>query len=82
MITPTKFDQQTGTLGRPPSMTEEECASLPVFRDEAQYLSCWRVSWRDRLKILFGAPLWLWVFSGGGHPPVAIETENPFEERK
>jgi hypothetical protein len=80
---PIKFPQSTGTLTRPPSMTDEECAPLPVHMcvNQDSIISCWRPSWRERLAVVFGCPVWLWVIgTGGRHPPVAIEVENPFAE--
>lgn len=76
---PIKFPQANFTLTRPPTMTDEECISLDVYADpnRDQMLSCWQPTWSERLALLFGRPLWLWVF-GGRHPPVAIEVHNPF----
>lgn len=78
---PIKFPQANLVLEKPSSMTDEECASLHVYRRQPgaadDLISCWRPSWRERLAILFGRPVWLWVF-GRAHPPVAIEVHNPF----
>lgn len=75
---PTKFDQQTDELQRPPSMTDEECAPLPVFRDGQVCISCWRGTWWDRLRFLFTGRVWLWVHMGRTQPPVYVGTDCPF----
>lgn len=73
-MTPSDFPQKTIVLQRPPSMTDEECSPLAVCQlDDGACLSRWVPSWRERLALLFGAPLWLWVVSGRTQPPVALE---------
>lgn len=52
---------------------------LPVHRYQDAFVSCWKPTWRERLAILFGKPVWLGV-SGDNHPPVYIEVHNPFCE--
>lgn len=78
---PSTFPQATALLHRPVSMTDKECASLWVHKTDGAFVSCWRPTWRERLAILFGCPLWLWVI-GYSHPPVALEVHNPFPEDK
>jgi len=71
------FEGQTLVLGAPREWDHDaygKCAGLPVRRDNGMYSSLWRPTWRDRLAILFGARLRLFVV-GKVHPPVAIETE-------
>lgn len=74
-MTPSDFPQSNGTLQKPPTMTDEECSPLKVHRalSHNAYISCWRPTWRERLAILFGSPVWLWVY-GERHPPVALDT--------
>jgi hypothetical protein len=76
---PISFAQMTGELTRPPSMSDEECSPLPVHYSmyEETIISCWRPTWRERLAILFGKPVWLLVF-GYSHPPVDIQVQSPF----
>lgn len=76
---PISFPQQTVELQKPASMTAEECGGLPVFRDGTHCISCWRPSWRERLALLLGRPVWLWVWMGNTQPPVALTVESPFE---
>jgi len=79
---PVEFKGQNCVLQRPQGMSQAECGPLPVFRDGRYCISCWRPGWRDRLAVLFGRPLWLWVWSGGTQPPVSVSTLHPFLEVK
>ena len=69
-MNPIKFKEANGTLQKPESMTDEECQSLPVFRDGKQCISCWKLTWKEKLFILLYGRVWLSVFSGNTQPPV------------
>lgn len=58
-------------LAKPKSMTDEECGSLPVFGVDGQCVSCWRMSWRERLSALVFGRMWIAVLSGQSQPPIA-----------
>ena len=79
---PIKFDESNANLARPSDMTDEQCQSLPIVR--VQYpewvtcVSCWQMSWRDRLKLLVTGKVWLGVI-GHTQPPVFIEADKPFK---
>lgn len=32
---------------------------LPTYSDGTQTISCWAFTWKERLQVLFGRPLWL-----------------------
>ena len=54
-MTPVKFKESNRTLGKPESMTDEECSSLEVFTDESICISCWQMNLLERLRaLLFG----------------------------
>jgi hypothetical protein len=78
---PISFPQQTGIMQKPPTMTDEECSPLPVHRcvNHCAFISCWKPTWRERLALFFGKPMWVWV-SGDQHPPIAIDVQNPFQD--
>ena len=76
-MTPSDFPQANLTLAKPAGMTDEQCKPLRVHTTGAEFVSCWRLTWRERLAILFGRPLWLWIV-GRGHPPVMLSVENPW----
>jgi len=53
-----------------------ECGELPVYRGGTQLVSSWRVSWHERLSILFFGRVWLQVWGGRTQPPVALSGER------
>ena len=79
---PTAFPEQTIVLQRPAGMTEEQCGTLAVFTDGDHCISRWAPSWKERLLLVLGAPVWLWVWSGRTQPPVAVTVavtvDSPF----
>jgi hypothetical protein len=78
---PIPFAQSNKTLGPPPGMTNEECGSLPIYNDGVYCVSCWQMSWRERLSALFFGKVWLHVMGGHTQPPVAIDvTKTIFKE--
>lgn len=75
---PVSFPESNKTLTKPVGMTDEECMSLEVFTNGEQVISQWKPDWRDRLRLLFGKPIWLSCWSGHTAPPVRVMTEYPF----
>ena len=81
-MNPTTFPESTKTLAKPRSMTDEECGPLPVYvTDEDDFaigvvISCWRMSWRERLSALLSGRVWLSVWSGVTQPPVALTVKR------
>lgn len=54
---------------------------LPVFTNGEQCISCWRMSWRERLSALFFGRVWVAVLSGRTQPPIyAQASKNYLEE--
>lgn len=74
---PVEFKEQNKNLLKPSSMTDEECGSLPVFSDGELCVSCWSLSIKERIKMLFTGVLWLGVYSGKSQPPVWITADKP-----
>jgi hypothetical protein len=60
---PIEFIEQNKTLGKPESMTDEECGSLPVFSDGNQCISCWQLTDEEIEKIKETKCIWLGVMS-------------------
>jgi len=88
---PSKFAQSTASLRRPSTMSEKECGSLDVWQGclayppEGYTLSRWRPSLRERLALLFGGSVWLWIHAGGStQPPAALSASlrGPFERSR
>ena len=75
---PIDFAERTVMLQRPAGMTEEECGTLPIYRDlkAGCCISCWRPSIRERLSFLFFGRLWIRVYSGVTQPPIAMSAER------
>ncbi len=78
---PTNFKQQNTVYKAPDGMTEEECGALPAFKYEAGVISCWKLSFRERLKCLFTGKVWLDVLMRG-QPPVWLGVDAPFISAK
>lgn len=56
-----------------PALKTTTSSGMPCF------VSCWRLSWRERILALVGGRIWLNVL-GNGHPPVWVGTECPLDE--
>jgi len=52
-------------------------SDLPAFRADNETISCWRLTWRERLLLLFRGHVWLRVW--GHQPPVCIEQRSPWK---
>lgn len=52
---PVEFFQQTAVLAK----DQPEYQPLPVWQDDDHTLSCWTFTFWERVRILFGNPLWL-----------------------
>ncbi len=77
---PLEFEQQSDILGKPDTMTDEECGPLPIYSDGQQCISLWRMSWRERVSSLLFGRVWLHVHSGRTQPPVGLQvTREVFE---
>lgn len=65
---PHNFDEANAILA--PPRHRDDTRPLAVHRTGDQQISCWRLSWRERLSALLFGRCWLYVV--GGHPPVAM----------
>lgn len=73
---PVKFKEANRTLLKPSDMTDAECSSLWVYTDGVQCISCWKLSWKQRLKALLFGRVWLSVRSGSTQPPVWLDCDK------
>ena len=62
--------------GWPADEKREEVLDLPAYRADHQTISCWRMTWRERLTVLFTGRVWLHVV--GHQPPVYVGGRDPF----
>lgn len=77
---PISFPEANKNLQKPQGMTDEECGPLPVYNDGQQSISCWKMTWRERLSALIYGRVWLYVHYGLSQPPVALSaTKTVFE---
>ena len=52
----------------------DDIIDLPVFRNGEEIISCWRIPFLKRIKVLFCGHVWLRV-QGKTHAPVCVSTE-------
>lgn len=74
---PIEFKERNITYTKPADMTDEECGSLPAYRNGIDNISCWKMSIKERLKALFTGVVWIDVI-GGGQPPIWLGVNTPF----
>lgn len=78
---PIKFKEQNITFTKPESMTDEQCSSLPGLRHPDGIISCWHMSLRERIKVLFTGVVWFDVV-GQNQPPIWLGVDIPFKKGK
>jgi hypothetical protein len=71
-----KFPLSNATLSAPAGLPDVQ--PLPVYTDGQTVVSCWRMSWRERLSALVVGKCWLAVLSGKTQPPVVLSVERRF----
>jgi hypothetical protein len=76
---PVSFAEQTKVLNANPNQLEIDglaVGGLPVFSDGEQCISCWRLNWWERLKVLLFGRVWLGIHMGATQPPVWLCAER------
>ena len=74
-MNPIEFPEQTIVWARnqPPYLP------LPAYINEHETISCWRLSWRERWRVLWSGRLWLRQMNYGAPlQPQAPCVESPF----
>lgn len=56
---PMKFEEANRCLTKPADMTDEECGSLWVYSDGHDCVSCWKLTFRERISVLLFGRVWL-----------------------
>lgn len=51
---------------------------LPIWTDGEQCLSCWSLSWRERLNVLLFGHVWLATLTGANQPPVCLTADKEY----
>jgi len=67
---PIMFREATGILRG----GSKDILDLPVYRNDEQVISCWKIPIMRRLRVLFTGRVYLHVL-GKTHPPLCIETD-------
>lgn len=75
-MNPIKFKEANKNLLKPNNMTDEECKSLWVYTDNQQCISCWKMTFKQRIKALLFGKVWLSVYSGQTQPPVWLDCDK------
>lgn len=75
---PIDFPQSTKVLQKPEKMLDTDCQPLPIWSDGKECVSCWKPTFKERVRILFTGKVWLSVLSGRTQPPVFITGNNFF----
>ena len=77
MAEPTKFPEANFTWkGWEADENRNEVLDLPAYRYDNKTISCWKLTWRERLCALFFGKAWLTVI--GRQPPVYVSPKCPF----
>ena len=63
-------------------LTKEDCLPLPVYANGEQIVSCWKMSWKERIKALFYGKVWLSVMGEKTHPPVWLMCDKTVFEKE
>ena len=79
---PIKFNEANKELLKPDNMTDEECSSLWVYTDGNQCISCWKMSFKQKIKALLFGKVWFCVLSGQTQPPVWVDCDRTVFLRK
>jgi hypothetical protein len=72
---PIEFPEQTivWAKNQPPYLP------LPAYTNDSETISCWSLTWRERLRVLWSGRLWLRQMNFGAPlQPQAPSVETPF----
>ena len=79
MAKPTEFPEQNFVLkGGETDDDKPKVLDLPCHRTDALTISCWKLDKSEIEEIAKTGKVWLYIM-GGGHPPVMIAGQSPFE---
>lgn len=75
---PIKFKEQNATLlGEKGS----DVGRLPVCKTEKEWISCWKLSFMDKIRALVYGRIWICLYSKKAHPPVSVACiQNVFKK--
>ena len=73
MAEPIQFPQANSTW-----VGVGEVEDLPSYRENVESISCWKLTEAELDEVKRTGVVWLHVW--GGHPPVSLAGESPFED--
>ena len=72
---PAEFEEQMIEMGK----HQDEYISLPAWVDHERVISCWSMSFRERLKVLFTGRIWVHVLNFKQNlQPQYLSVDSPF----
>src|SRR5262249_37821337 len=82
MAFPASFEESDACLGRPPNMTDDECAPLSIARAGCggipTVVSCWKLTAEELAEVNRTGRVWLGI-CGVTMPPALISGCSPFK---
>ena len=73
---PIEFKGHNAVLTAPPNMPTVK--PLPLLRVKGMCISCWRLSFVERVQVLLTGRIWLSLNSGWTQPPALLTSRAPF----
>lgn len=76
---PIQFAEQTVELQPNPNQLEidgQKVGTLPIFSDGDVCISCWNLSFTERLKAIWYGRVWLGIHTGRTQPPVWLSADK------
>ena len=80
-MTPIKFKEHNIVFAK----NQPEYLQLPAYHDKVggRIFHCWRLTWKEKLKILFTGKLWIKVLTFNNPPqPILPGLDSPFKNIK
>lgn len=79
---PQTFSEANVILNPPKEKSEDNIGNtiepLAAFTDGKQCLSCWRMTWRERVSALFFGRVWICLLTGRTQPPIWADVNRKF----
>lgn len=77
---PIEFEEQNSVLLKPDDMTDDECTSLPCFKDGINVVSKWELTENELIHIQKTKCIYVTVLSGRTSPPIKPNVFSPFKK--
>ena len=77
-MNPIEFDEMNGIAAE----DQPEYLNLPMYRDHEQVISCWKMTWRERVQVLFTGKVWLRLLHSEQSKitPSALDVSSPWSD--